>query len=107
MRKSNQLNLFDLGRGIKLRDGGMGLAASNRSAVLNYARSVAVKLAMKHPLKECTIDDVQKIMIDEDLDLGMAAGSVFKGPEWRFTGKFKKTARSSSHARNITIWRLK
>ena len=38
--------------------------------------------------------------------LGNAAGSVFRGKDWRFTGRWEKSARVSNHARVNRVWEL-
>jgi len=39
-------------------------------------------------------------------DLGNAAGSIFAGKRWKFTGDRVKSRRPSAHAREIKVWRL-
>lgn len=98
---------FDLFEGIKLKEEGQNKAALSKKYILELAREHAYKIALNNPLRECSIDDVQRIMIKDGIDLGMAAGSVFKGKDWEHTGKYVRTHRKSSHARNISVWRLK
>lgn len=98
-----QFNLFE---GRKLRDLGMDTAADNNSTALSVARKLAIKVASSRADRECTIDDVQRILIPTDIRLGMAAGSVFKGRQWVFTGRYAQTERKTSHARQVKIWRL-
>jgi len=99
---------FDLKMGESLKKEGMDLAAANRSSALKYAKSVARKLAMENSDRTCDADQVQRIMIDENIFLGPAAGKLFVGGgEWEWTGDFKKSARKTNHARIIRIWRLK
>jgi hypothetical protein len=100
-------NLFDYAEGMKQRDKGMELAALNRAEILQKAKEIAVEIALRHPEKLCNIDMVRSLMDHRELgDLGMAAGSVFKGKHWEFAGTMK-TRRISSHGRNISIWKLK
>lgn len=104
---NNQLDLFDLSLGLLSKEHGMSLAASNKRAQLEFARSVAREIAMNSPLRECYIDPVQKVCIERGISLGNAAGSVFKSPEWTFTGKFVRSSRISNHASIRRVWRLR
>ncbi len=38
-------------------------------------------------------------------DLGSAAGSIFSGKEWVFTGRMVASTRPSSHGEWIKVWR--
>lgn len=104
MVNSNQFDLFE---GKALRDEGMSVSAKNNSLALLQAKAIAKKIALSKEGRTCTIDDVQRVLIDLGINLGMAAGSVFKGSEWVFTGQYIATHRKSSHARQIKVWRLK
>lgn len=103
-------NLFDLPQGQELKEKGMDLAADNRAQALASAKRLAIDIATRNPNRECCIDDVQKALINLGYVpgvLGMAAGSVFKGRRWIFSGRWVQTERSSSHARDIRVWILK
>lgn len=101
MREGKQFDLFE---GRKLRDEGMALAADSKAQILLVAKQIANRLARASANGTCDIDQVQAEMIKLDLDLGMAAGSVFKGKDWAYFG-LKPTARKTSHARKIVIWK--
>ena len=77
--------------------------------LLAAARGVARILARKNG--EVTADDVVKHFQDSGIDLtakiGNAMGSLFKGKEWEFTGKYVKSARVHAHANLLRVWRLK
>jgi hypothetical protein len=101
---------FDLTDGMKLRDAGMLLASSKRAYILSYARVLAVTIAKNNPDRCVTADDVyrQLALLGHDGKLlGNAAGSLFRGDRWEFTGKRKKSVRISNHARWIMVWKLK
>lgn len=85
----------------------MNLAADHRSYILEFAKGTAITIARSRTSKLCTIDDVQAVLIQNKMDLGMAAGSVFKGDDWEYTGQTIKTKRASSHARDVKVWKLK
>ncbi len=100
-------DLFNYAEGIRQRDKGMEMAALKRADVLEKAKEIAVEIALQHPKRICNIDMVRIVMDQRGIgDLGMAAGSVFKGKHWEYYGT-KKTMRVSSHGRDIKIWRLK
>ena len=101
---------FDHSEGMKLRDAGKMLASSKRAYILSYARVLAVTIAKSKPDRCVTADDVyrQLALLGHDLDLlGNAAGSLFRGDRWEFTGERKKSVRISNHARWIMVWRMK
>jgi hypothetical protein len=54
-------------------------------------------------------DIVGKLMKSEyDIDsIGPAAGALFRGPEWEFTGQRVLSSRVSNHSREIKVWRLR
>lgn len=53
-----------------------------------------------------SIDDVLNECEKRGVDpnLGAAAGSLFKTPDWRFSGQREKSIRVSNHGREIKIW---
>ena len=99
-------NLFDYAEAVRQRDAGMQIAAINRAEILERAKQVAVQIAMLNPKRICNIDLVRYAMESNGLgDLGMAAGSVFRGKHWEYYGT-KKSERITSHGRDIKVWRL-
>lgn len=98
---------FDLFEGLRQKEKGMALAADNRAGHLSIARSIAVRLAAQSPSRTVCADDVQRELIELGIDLGPAAGSIFRGREWAWDGQWKKSARVSNHARMLRVWRLK
>ena len=96
---------FDVPEGRRLRDIGMLTAAQNRALDLGKARSIARGIAEANN-GFCDINQVQKQMVAQGVNLGNAAGSVFKGKEWERVG-FGQAERDTSHARVISKWRLK
>lgn len=92
---------------------GMKLAAENRSKLLGQAREAAEACACNG--KSITIEDVYVRLADwtkEPLEevmkaLGPAAGSVFKGKRWVFTGeRVNATLNRANHARELKKWRF-
>ena len=102
----NQESLFDAEKGEQLKDDGMAIAAFNKQADLAHARMVAKILAERDALRITTADEVQEVMTERGVSLGNAAGSIFKGKHWQWTGQWVKSNRVSNHARFIRVWRL-
>jgi hypothetical protein len=102
--------VFDAERSENLKHDGMELAAEKRQTILEIARDIAVGLAERDPNLECTADDVQEVLIKRGYspsDLGNAAGSIFAGPVWKFTGNYRKSSRVTNRYRDIKVWRLR
>lgn len=100
-------NLFDAKLSEKLKKDGMEKAADNVDETLTLARNIARRLAQKNG--KVNADDVGRILkTDLRIDsLGPAAGSLFRGKEWEFTGKWVKSKRITNHSRMIREWKLK
>jgi hypothetical protein len=102
-------DLFDLNEGRHRKEVGMSDAENNpkRAEGLALAREIAFNLARQYG--EVSADMVGTVLKrDHDIDsLGPAAGSIFKGDEWEFTGERKKSVRVTNHSRELKIWRLK
>jgi hypothetical protein len=98
--------IFDAQMGRMAKEEGMNLAAENKRYALIFARDIAEEIALKSPTRECTTDDVQKIIIAKGINLGNAAGSLFKESKWKFTGRFVESHRVSNHGRLLHVWRL-
>lgn len=99
-------NLWDLTQGTIEKKRGQARAAFNRAQVLQRGREVAEQIARERVLRTCTADDVQKRLEAEGLEIGPAMASVFRGKQWRFTGRFMKSKRVANHARLLRIWYL-
>lgn len=99
---------FDRIESERLKREGMKQAADN-SASLGYARMVAKHIAFTRRPYIVTADDVGAELERRGYsgNLGPAAGSLFKGPEWEFTGQRIRSTRKSNHARELKVWRLK
>jgi hypothetical protein len=99
--------LFDLKQGEALKKQGMTRAEHRRKTELEYGKFIARKIALEDPNRTCDADRVQMILIDQGIDLGNAAGMLFREKgEWQWTGEFMKSARKTNHARLLRIWRL-
>lgn len=99
-----QSDLFDAAESRRRKERGMALAADAAPALLDRARSYARSLGRG----SVTADDVSEWLEQQGLpDLGPAAGSLFRGSEWEFTGRFVQSTRKTNHARLLRVWRLK
>jgi hypothetical protein len=100
-------DLFDPEGGKTAKRDGMELAAENRETDLDIARRVAKSLAIGHPERLCQADQVGRVLKARYgiTSLGPAAGSIFKGREWEFTGQRVLSARTTNHARELKVWR--
>ncbi len=103
-------DLFSLPQGKRKKAEGMTASARARNELLEEARDIARHIGRYSPEHLCTSDDVAQTFLQRGLkyaDLGNAAGSIFKGKEWEFSGRYTKSRRVSAHARDIKIWRLR
>ncbi len=100
---------FDAAASEQAKQDGMQAAAVPAAEVLEFARSIARELARRHN-QGITADDVVYEMTKRGYDqhcLGNAAGSLFRGEEWRFTGERRKSARVHAHSNELKVWMLK
>jgi len=101
--------LFDKHASEQAKAAGMLLAAERRDDVLQVARRIAREIATQRP-DGITADDLVQELVRRGHGvhcLGNAAGSLFRGPEWEFTGQRKKSARVHAHANKLKVWRLR
>lgn len=95
--------------GRKLKQRGQERAAAKHSKALKIAREMAKYLAVLWDgIRPLTIEGVREIyeITEGTWDLGNAAGSVFKGPDWECVG-YREATRPEAHARILRVWRLK
>ena len=93
-------NFTAIEQGRRRRDVGIALATSGRRLKLKLARAIAATAALSRPERTATSDDAAFIQ------LGNAAGAIFKTPAWEFTGHWVPSLRPRNHARFIRVWRL-
>jgi hypothetical protein len=103
-------SLWSLPLGEYLRRVGQSRAERKwgRQEVLELARDLARRLALESEDREVTIDDVQAELQRLGFgpgDLGNAAGSVFTGPSWQFTCRWRASDRASNHGHQNRVWR--
>lgn len=100
--------LFDAAESEAAARAGMAQAAENRRSLLAFARGLAVELALADPERETNADEVQQALAERGISvfaLGSAAGSLFTGGDWQWTGKFTKSKRVHAHANLLRTWR--
>lgn len=103
-----QPQLFDHAASVAAKERGIQQAADNKTSLLEFARKEAVELA--RAMGEITADDVQRRLVEKGISvraLGSAAGALFRGKQWQWTGRFKKSERAHSHSNLLRVWSLK
>lgn len=102
---TRQLSIFDATASTARKDAGMEAAARNAETDLDKARAIARELCEAHG--ETDADEVGKLLHARYgiKSLGPAAGSIFKSG-FEFTGRRRKSARKTNHARELKVWRL-
>ncbi len=106
-------DLFDHAEAQARKEHGKSVAATNRAGALESARGCAWNAAFnpnycEGEIGQVTADGVARYYeaLGHDwAELGNAAGSIFKGKEWEWTGRFVASTRPSSHGRMIRVWR--
>jgi len=107
------LPLFDAVASEAAKDDGRDAAEAslpvwNRN-LMEAARSVARALA--HQNGTVTADDVvlrfARNRINLTAKLGNAMGSLFRGDEWEFTGRYVKSERVHAHSNLLRVWKLR
>ena len=96
-------DLFDAAESQRRKDDGMAIAAEARPTDLELAKVIAFELANSEG--HVHSDMVMKKMFENYgiSTLGNAAGSLFKGKEWWFTGLRIKSERKSAHRRELKV----
>lgn len=97
---------FNERQGDFLKELGMRTAEDNALSVLEIAREIAREICRSKGVVNA--DDVGILMKSRHhVDtLGPAAGSLFRGKGWVFTGNWIKSKRVSNHSRMLREWRL-
>lgn len=100
------IKIFDGEESQALKEHGMQVAAEKRREALEFAREIAVIVALRKPSRETNADEVFKEIEDRggDPNLGPAAGSLFKNGDWRFTGRRVLSRRTTNHRRELRVW---
>lgn len=104
------MNLFEAAEAAAAKERGMLIAATNRAEILEMAQIFAIEIAEHRADRLADADAVYERLGRSGQDvalLGNAAGSIFRGPKWEFSGQRRKSARVTNHARWIMVWRLK
>ncbi len=102
----SQYDLFDARESEHRKQEGMRLAAMSNAEKLQIARKIAREIATITN-GTCTADQVGRRLNKLGIDLGPAAGSVFKTSDWVFTGRRVNSHRKTNHARELKVWALK
>ncbi len=103
--------MFNLQKSEDLKAEGMARAAAVREVDVEMARGIARVLCRGKRAEgqdpTTNADEVGMYMEDRGFkNLGAAAGSIFRGKEFEFTGERINSARETNHARELKVWRL-
>lgn len=91
--------------GEQLKNKGMKAAADANNQLLVLAQSVARELGREKRLVYMDLVSLKLAAMGITSDqLGNAAGSVFRGNVWRFTGQFHKSSRPGRRAGTQRVW---
>lgn len=73
-----------------------------------YHRACEIARELGRARGEITADDVMEELMRRRLstNLGNAAGGLFRGANWEFTGRWRKSARPSNHGHQNRVWRF-
>lgn len=91
--------------GDELKAEGMRRARESHETLFEKARAIAIELGKLRG--EITADDVMEELLRRrpSTNLGNAAGSLFRGNQWVFTGKWRKSTRPANHSHQNRVWR--
>lgn len=101
---------MSLETGKQLRDAGITLACQAKTALLRECREHLKLVARSRFSREASADDAAEYCVQRGLGehaLGNAAGGLFRGGEWVWTGRWIKSTRDHAHANDLRVWRLR
>ena len=91
--------------GEQLKQEGMDRAAKAKSRLLDDARQIAKVIAVDGD-GTCNADQVAEALRMRQMpELGPAAGSLFSGADWEFTGKRVASTQPNNHGRELKLWK--
>jgi hypothetical protein len=97
--------LFDAIESAALKE--QALAKLDSADVLTLARQCAKEWAKRFGTVNADIVGIEMSERYGVKTLGPAAGALFRGAEWEFTGQRVLSSRVSNHSREIKVWRLR
>lgn len=92
----------------QLAQRGIARASNRKADLLDLARKIAVRIALGRPDRTCTADDVVAELVRRGYSphaLGRAAGGIFRGSNWEFTGHRVRSERACGHGNELKLWR--
>jgi len=99
------MKTYDTDESLRLKQKGMELAAEKRPELLRIAREIAKEIATSQGT--VTADDVAAELDNRSLPrLGPAAGSLFKTPDFKWTGLRVFSEQMANHGREFRVWKL-
>jgi hypothetical protein len=93
-----------------LKRAGVAAAENHRKDLLVLGRYYIRQAALSRADKTATADDAARGFLKAGLPcdvLGNAAGALFRGGEWEFTGRMEKSKRITNHAHRNMVWRYR
>lgn len=99
--------LLDLAEGLHRKEAGMNIAAENNATILVEAKNVARDLGRRNRKRAISADNVMEVMVSRGYGqkcLGNAAGSLFSGRDWQWSGDRIKSKRPHAHANELKTW---
>lgn len=100
---------FDLRLGQALKEAGLQAASDAKADLLALGRAYVRRAALGRADRSATADDAAVGLVAAGLPadaLGNAAGALFRGRDWRFTGRWEKSSRTTNHAHQNRVWEL-
>ena len=89
--------------GKQLQNEGIDTATKGKEELLKAGRIIALKISQVK--SEVSADDVREVMLRLDMEwLGLAAGGLFRTPEWKWSGNYVQSRFIKNHARPIRTW---
>ncbi|NIN68083.1 MAG: hypothetical protein GTO63_25930 [Anaerolineae bacterium] len=98
---------FDPALGTMLKEEGKARAAKAKNPLLVMAQKLAVEIALSRPSRHISADDVQEALSKQGVSvhaLGNAAGSIFRGSQWKWTGQWVYSGRAHAHRNPLRVW---
>jgi len=109
MNTKDMFDPFNLALAEALKTMGIESAEDAKQDTLKLGRIFVLQAANRRMNKTATADDAARGFSALGMpanSLGNAAGALFRGKAWSFTGQWKKSKRISNHAHSNRVWKL-
>ena len=89
----------------ELKEQGIARAVEGKEKLLDDARQIAKIIAIDGD-GTCNADQVANALKLRKMEpLGRAAGALFRGADWEFTGNYIESEQTQNHGHPIKVWR--